>query len=709
MARFVFLMLDGLGVGALPDASDYGDAGSDTLGNLSRIVDLHLPCFQEMGLGNILPVLGVPPVRSPRSLPGRLAPLSAGKDTTVGHWEHMGLVTQRAFPTYPGGFPEEVLEPFRKRIGRGVLGNKPASGTAIIAELGEEHLALGWPIVYTSADSVFQIATHVDVVPLDQLYEWCEIARALLQGPHAVARVIARPFTGRPGEFTRTKDRRDFSLAAPQSTYLDLLMQSAVPVIALGKISEVFLGRGITTSLKVKSNEENLSLVIDLLRGSAEQARFTEGLLFTNLVDFDMIWGHRNDCDGFAQGLTAVDSALPRILESIAPEDRLIITADHGVDPTTPSTDHSREYVPMLLYPRPRKSPSAVYEGGFADTGATVYSHLVGGEPPLAGRVITDLNPSRGWREYTAAQSSPSGRGPALPGRVGSTEVAEAARWLRAHAGAAPRWALVLGSGLAPAFSSGATGVDDLGGGLGPNSAPSRAPKATHCGGSWSADICSKLEISYADVPHWRSSTVSGHPNRLRLADWNQCRLAMLEGRLHSYEGFDLSELQLQVRTLAAWGVESILLTSSAGAVAPRLRSGDLIVAREVLDFQSREADGSPSRLTVADSSIVPEAAAAVGARTNITAGVHAAVPGPHYETAADLCVLRHLGADCVSMSLPAEIRAAHDTGLGLIAICVITNAAAVSHGEVLRGAAHAGEGLRQLIAFVLFGQRDGA
>ena len=236
--RFIFLMLDGVGAGELPDSPEYGDAGSDTLGNLSRAVDLHLPTFERLGLGNILPVLGVPPTAEPLCLTGRLAPLSAGKDTTVGHWEHMGLITEHPFPTYPLGFPEEVLAPFRAAIGRGVLGNKPASGTAIIAELGEEHLRDGWPIVYTSADSVFQIAAHTGIVPLELLYEWCETARSLLIGPHAVARVIARPFTGEPGSFTRTKDRRDFSLAPPTDTSLDLLHRGGVPVLALGKISD---------------------------------------------------------------------------------------------------------------------------------------------------------------------------------------------------------------------------------------------------------------------------------------------------------------------------------------------------------------------------------------------------------------------------------------------------------------------------------------
>jgi phosphopentomutase len=562
MARFVFIMLDGAGVGALPDAQDYGDVGSDTLGNLSRVVDLHLPCLQRTGLGNILPLSGVPPVSRPLCLAGRLAPLSAGKDTTAGHWEHMGLVTARPFPTYPDGFPAEIVMLFEERIGRGVLGNRPASGTAIIAELGAEHLASRKPIVYTSADSVFQIAAHVDVVPLDQLYEWCQIARDILHGRHAVARVIARPFTGPPGAFVRTNDRRDFSLAPPGPTYLDLLHAAEVPVLALGKISEVFVGRGVTAKVKVAANADNLVLVRDLLRGESQEALFSDGLLFTNLLDFDMLWGHRNDADGFAGGLEALDFALPEIMEALGPTDRLIISADHGVDPTTPSTDHSREYAPLLVYPRPSKTPAAVYEGSFADTGATIYDYLTGQEPPLAGKPITWRLPDRGWRRYAPSQPSPTGAGPRWPGRVGPQEARVAARCLRKRLGEPPEVAIVLGSGLAAAL---------------PND-----------GG--------EVEISYGEVPHWRAGTVSGHPQTLAVGHWGgDCRVAHLRGRVHGYEGFDLSELQLQVRTLAAWGVPRLLVSSACGAVAAGLVSGTTVIALAVLDFQYPGPDGRPA------------------------------------------------------------------------------------------------------------------
>jgi phosphopentomutase len=408
MRRVVFIVLDGVGVGALPDAADYGDAGSDTLGNLGRVVNLRLPFLQLLGLGNIIPLIGVPPAASPLCMPGRLATLSAGKDTTVGHWEHMGLVTASPFPTYPAGFPHEIVDAFERAIGRRILGNKPASGTAIIEELGARHLASGWPIVYTSADSVFQIAAHTDVVPLEELYRWCQWARDLLRGPHAVARVIARPFTGTPGAFMRTKDRRDFSLEPPGLTYLDALSRARIPVLALGKVCEVFAGRGVTQMVKVGSNAENLELVLELVRGGSGKATLDHGLLMTNLVDFDMLWGHRNDVDGFAQGLGAVDAALPAIAGALGPDDLLIITADHGVDPTTPSTEHSREYVPLLLYPRPADARAAVYEGTLADTGATVYRHLTGrdpleGEVSDPGRPVQALEPRRGWPSQTSS------------------------------------------------------------------------------------------------------------------------------------------------------------------------------------------------------------------------------------------------------------------------------------------------------------------
>ncbi len=672
MSRFVFLVLDGVGVGALPDAADYGDSGSDTLGNLSRVVDLRLPFLQKLGLGTVIPILGVPPVPQPLALTGRLATLSAGKDTTVGHWEHMGLVTARPFPTYPQGFPEEVLAPFKERIGRGVLGNKTASGTAIIDELGEAHLAGREPIVYTSADSVFQIAAHIEVVPLEQLYEWCEIARGILQGPHGVARVIARPFTGPPGAFARTKDRRDFSLAPPSPTYLDLLQEAGVPVTAVGKISEVFVGRGVTATIKVADNDDNLSLVRDLLQHRSDRGRFEEGLLFTNLVDFDMIWGHRNDVDGFARGLAAFDAALPGIIASLEPGDMVIITADHGVDPTTPSTDHSREYVPLLLYPRPADCPAAVYEGTLADSGATVYSSLTGEAPSLGGDVLTACRPSRGWRPHTPARPCPVGDAALLPGRVGPLEAEEAASYLRARLGPAPEAAVVLGSGLAAALE-------------------------------WPR----KADVDYRDIPFWAEGEVPGHPYRLALVDRGPRAVALLEGRIHGYEGYDLSELQLAIETLARWGVRKVLLTTSCGAVAADRTAGDVVIALEALDCQTAglcgAADaGRPVRLTATPEALAEQVLAAAGAPSWLSTGVHASLPGPQYETDAELGLLRALGATTVSMSAAPELRALHRTGLEAAVLSLVVNAGHTSHGGVLVGAGQAASTFSAAVTAVL-------
>ncbi len=676
MTRCVLLVLDGVGAGALPDAAAYADAGSDTLRNLSQVVDLRLPALEELGLGNIIPILGVPPVADPLAMVGRLATVSAGKDTTIGHWEHMGLVTSRPFPTYPNGFPEDVLRPFRERIGRGVLGNRPASGTAIIAELGAAHLAGGEPIVYTSADSVFQIAAHVEVVPLQTLYEWCEIARQILQGPHGVARVIARPFTGSSGAFTRTRDRRDFSLAPPGPTYLDLLQASGVPVVALGKISEVFTGRGVTEEIHVGSNAENLALVCDLLRRRSERGRFDEGLLFTNLVDFDMVWGHRNDADGFAEGLAAVDAALPGIMASLGAGDMLLITADHGVDPTTPSTDHSREYVPLLVYPRPEACPRAVYEGTLADTGATIHGALTGKQPLLGGKVISDFHPARGWRAYTPARPCSGANDPVVrdlvPGRVGPAEAEEAAAYLRARLGVAPSAAVVLGSGLAATLP-----------------------------------VAMAEEIAYRDIPFWREGTVPGHPYRLALAHRCGRLVVLLEGRNHGYEGCDLSELQLAVETLAHWGVTKVLLTTSCGAVAPDRRPGDVVYGSEVLDWLTpvlcRAASPVvPARLGLNSEEMGKAVLAAAGAPSWLSTGAHACVPGPQYETGAELMLLRSLGATTVSMSGGPELRALHRAGVEAALLGLVVNAGHTSHEGVLAGAGAAAATFREAVFAVL-------
>lgn len=367
--RVCLLVLDACGVGELPDADDYGDVGSNTLAHCSEAYGgLNMPHMASLGLGNIIPIKGVPETKTPKAYYGKLAEQSAGKDSTIGHWELAGLISLKAFPVYPKGFPPDVIDEFVRITGREVIGNEAASGTEIIARLGETHLKSGSLIVYTSADSVFQIAAHTDLVPLPELYRYCQLAREMLKGEHGVSRVIARPFAGEPGKFYRTPDRKDFSLPPTGLTVLDLLADLKRDVITVGKVDDLFAGRGVTRSNHTKSNAEGIERIIELLKGEFH------GLLFANLVDFDMIWGHRNDVEGFAGGLEYFDSRLPEILASLRSEDLLIVSADHGCDPTTPSTDHSREYVPLLAY-----SPSFTNIGKslgtrrtYADIGATI-------------------------------------------------------------------------------------------------------------------------------------------------------------------------------------------------------------------------------------------------------------------------------------------------------------------------------------------------
>jgi phosphopentomutase len=365
--RFLILVADSAGCGAMPDARAYGDEGSDTIGNTSRAVGgVTLPTLGALGLGHLTPVLGVAPDRSPRGFHGKMAERSVGKDTITGHWEMMGVVLKDALATFPQGFPPEIVEPFVRETGvPGVLGNKAASGTVIIEELGEEHQRTGKPIVYTSADSVFQIAAHEETVPLETLYAWCRIARRQLD-PWRVARVIARPFVGTPGKYVRTYHRKDFAIATPGETVLEKLVAANVPVVGVGKIPDIFDRKGITDEIHTAGNADGLRRTEGLLD------TVDHGLLFVNLVDFDMLYGHRNDPQGYARALEELDRALPRILGKLGPDDVIAITADHGCDPTTPSTDHSREYVPLLVHAPGRAGGALGTRGSFADLGATV-------------------------------------------------------------------------------------------------------------------------------------------------------------------------------------------------------------------------------------------------------------------------------------------------------------------------------------------------
>jgi phosphopentomutase len=365
--RFVILVADSAGCGAMPDAREYGDEGSDTIGNTSRAVGgLALPVLGRMGLGHVTAVAGVPPDPAPAAFHGRMAERSHGKDTITGHWEMMGIVLREGLALFPDGFPPEIVEPFVRETGvPGILANRAASGTAVVQELGEEHQRTGKPIVYTSADSVFQIAAHEETVPLEELYRWCRIARRQLD-PWRVARVIARPFVGTPGNYVRTYHRRDFSMATPGPTVLERLVAARVPVFGVGKIPDVFDRKGITDEIHTEGNADGLA------RTEALLDRVDHGLVFVNLVDFDTLYGHRNDPAGYARALEELDRALPRLLGRLRPGELCALTADHGCDPTTPSTDHSREYVPLLVHAPGRGGGPLGTRGSFADLGATV-------------------------------------------------------------------------------------------------------------------------------------------------------------------------------------------------------------------------------------------------------------------------------------------------------------------------------------------------
>jgi phosphopentomutase len=379
MARACVIVLDAVGAGELPDAAEFGDEGSNTLANVAHAVGgLDLPTLEALGFGNIEPLEGCAPQPGAPAIAGRLLERSKGKDTTTGHWELMGVVTPQAMPTYPLGFPDDVIDPFMNRTGRGVLGNRPASGTEIIQELGEQHQQTGKWIVYTSADSVFQIAAHEETVPLEELYAASRIGREILTGKHAVGRVIARPFVGTPGAYERDNgSRHDFSLEPRRPNYLSLVRDAGHRVYGVGKIGDIFAHQDVDEEFPTKSNVEGIQRTEELLRS------VDDGLIFTNLVETDSLWGHRNDPVNFHRCLQDFDRRLPGILEALRPNDLLILTSDHGCDPTTASTDHSREHALLLAYVEGRNAAGRVHENGeFADVGATVNAWLGGKSAP---------------------------------------------------------------------------------------------------------------------------------------------------------------------------------------------------------------------------------------------------------------------------------------------------------------------------------------
>ena len=365
--RIIWIVLDSVGVGAMPDAAAYGDAGSDTLGNIARQRSLNLPNMCRLGLGNLKPIPQLPKAEHPEGAYGRCTLASPGKDTTTGHWEMAGIHLAKPFPLFPHGFPPEIMREFERRIGRATIGNKAASGTEIIKELGEEHMRTGSPIVYTSADSVFQVAAHEAVIPIPELYRICGIAREILRGPFEVGRVIARPFEGEPAHFQRTANRHDYAVPPPRGMLLDKLEEQNIGVSSVGKIFDIFLGRGIEASFKTKNNADGMKKTLEAMQG------LQRGLVWVNLVDFDQLYGHRNDVEGYAKALEEFDRWLPEFRAALTPGDLAILTADHGCDPTTPSTDHSREYTPLLaLGPRVRAGADLGLRATLSDIGQTV-------------------------------------------------------------------------------------------------------------------------------------------------------------------------------------------------------------------------------------------------------------------------------------------------------------------------------------------------
>lgn len=367
--RICLVVLDSAGIGEMPDAAAWGDAGADTLGNILKSREVRLPNLQKLGLGNIRPLNGVPADPSPTGSYGKCTLKSNGKDTTTGHWEMAGIILEKAFPTFPNGFPNRIIDEFvAKSNVPGVLGNVPASGTEIIKELGEEHVRTGKPIVYTSADSVFQIAAHEEVVPIDRLYEMCEIARRILDGEDRVGRVIARPFLGsNAADFKRTENRHDYAVPPPNANLLPLLKDNGLDVVCIGKIASIYDSVGVTEDLTAKNNDQTIDQTITALKAESR------GLIFSNLVDFDMLFGHRRDTEGYAKALEHFDDRLPEIFDAMNDDDLLILTADHGNDPTFPGSDHTREYAPLLVYGKSAKTGVDLgTRGSLADIGATV-------------------------------------------------------------------------------------------------------------------------------------------------------------------------------------------------------------------------------------------------------------------------------------------------------------------------------------------------
>ena len=639
MKRVIWIVLDSVGAGYLPDAAQFGDEGANTIGHIAERMNLQIPNMLSMGLGK-LPNLHLPDAEGAGAY-GRAMEKSAGKDTTTGHWEMAGVTVKQPFPLYPEGFPKEVMDAFEAAIGTKTLGNKPASGTAILDELGEEHIRTGYPIVYTSGDSVFQIACHEDVYPVEKLYEMCEIARAQLQGKHGVGRVIARPFVGEgKGRFERTGRRRDFSLKPISPSVLDVLKAAGYETLGVGKIEDIFAHQGLTGSNHAAGNPACIDATIEYMK------REFDGVLFTNLVDTDSIYGHRRDVEGYGKALEYFDQRLPEIQALMGENDLLIITADHGCDPAFKGTDHTREYAPLLLW---KKGMTGQHPIGtretFADTAATICDFF--GLPERFGaRSYLHEIEAGGVQETQRIQRAAD----AVETALGRAEIA-----------------IVLGSGL----------------------------------GDFGKELSNPRELSYRDIPGFPQATVPGHAGKFILGELGGKRVLLMSGRFHCYEGHPLADVVLPVRVMARLGVKTLLLTNAAGGVNTDFRPGLLMLINDFINLSGKNPLTGPNLdafgprfpdMTQAYDRALRELArqAARELDIDLRQGVYCWMNGPTYETPAEVRMARLLGADAVGMSTVPETIAAVHAGIRVMGVSCITNMAAgiektpISHQEVM-------------------------
>ena len=639
MKRVIWIVLDSVGAGYLPDAAAFGDEGANTLGHIAEQMPLQVPNMLSMGLGSI-PGIHLPE-REGAGAYGRAMEKSAGKDTTTGHWEMAGVTVEQPFPLYPDGFPKEVIDAFEAAIGTKILGNKPASGTVILDELGEEHMRTGYPIVYTSGDSVFQIAAHEELYPLPKLYEMCEIARKQLQGKHGVGRVIARPFIGTgKGHFSRTGGRRDFSLKPIAPTILDVLKEAGYETLGVGKIEDIFAHQGLTGSNHAAGNPACIEAALEYLD------KAFDGLLFINLVDTDSIYGHRRDVKGYGQALEYFDAKLPEFMRRMGDNDLLIITADHGCDPAYNGTDHTREYVPLLLWKKGMvgQHPIGTRET-FADTAATIAEFF--DLPERFGAVSYLKEIEAGCeQEMRRIQRAADTAEQAL----GRADVA-----------------VVLGSGL----------------------------------GDFGKDLKNPREISYADLPGFPRATVAGHAGKFLLGELGGKRVLMMSGRFHSYEGHPLADVVMPVRVMKRLGVKTLILTNAAGGVNTAFSAGTLMLITDFINLTGKNPLTGPNldafgprfpdmshAYDPALSALCKETARELG--IDLKEGVYCWMNGPAYETPAEIRMLRTLGADAVGMSTVPETIAATHCGLKVLGVSCITNMAAgvlnqsINHQDVM-------------------------